>query len=190
MTVYQCSTLMLVHQPGNFREQAGLVQIYFYQPLDLFVKLTKQLFLNSAKYFCFEGYAYRGGIVLLTRKTEAMLMQEVEQRRLVPNHPVVFFWAFFGPVACPHRLVIYFTCCQPIAQFPKKSVSSTVYRIKRKRLLFTVIENIYSIFLCSLLLQDKAEQIIHSTNNTVLTLPSLEGPVAVSTKKKQQDANR
>ncbi|KAJ7365834.1 hypothetical protein OS493_002555 [Desmophyllum pertusum] len=35
---------------------------------------------------------------------------------------------------------------------------------------------------------DKAEQIIHSTNNRVLTLPSLEGPVTGSTKKKQQDA--
>ena len=130
MTVYQCSTLMLVHQPGNFREQAGLIQIYFYQPLDQLVKLTKQLFLNSAKYSCFEGYAYRGGIVLLTCKTEAMLMQEVEQRRLVPNPPVVFFRAFFGQVACPHRPVIYFTCYQPIAQFPKNSVLSAVYRSK------------------------------------------------------------
>lgn len=36
--------------------------------------------------------------------------------------------------------------------------------------------------------RDKAEQIIHSTNNSVLTLPSLEGPVTGSTKNKQQVA--
>ena len=36
--------------------------------------------------------------------------------------------------------------------------------------------------------QDKAEQIVHSANNQVLTLPSLEGPVTGSTKKKQQEA--
>lgn len=36
--------------------------------------------------------------------------------------------------------------------------------------------------------RDKAEQIIHSTNNQVLTLPSLEGPVTGSTKSKQQEA--
>lgn len=36
--------------------------------------------------------------------------------------------------------------------------------------------------------RDKAEQIVHSANNQVLTLPSLEGPVTGSTKKKQQEA--
>ncbi|PFX15030.1 IQ domain-containing protein H [Stylophora pistillata] len=39
-----------------------------------------------------------------------------------------------------------------------------------------------------ILVKDKAEQIIHSTNNQVLTLPSLEGPVTGSTKSKQQEA--